>query len=292
MRFQHGRSFALACCSVAALACGPAPAPAPTTGELLWTVEYRDSKVASLFGTIHTRSLEDARTFHPRALAEFDRASVLFVETDVSSIDVGQYTELALADSSAPGLDTQLTAAEWDQLSQATRDVVQVEVLRRAEPWYATQLFLQAILASRATPAKKAMDQELIDEARARGIEVKFLEDWKEPIFALSRTIALPELKATLERGIEGGLQDIGELEEDWELGDVPALESRISAIEAEQLRLLFHERNDRWSFKIGSAMIDGGQAFVAVGAGHLAGGPKSLPGELVELGLVVTRRP
>lgn len=292
MKSRLSQCVCVAAVALLAFSCDPAAADL-SSGELLWEVEYQGSSVATVFGTIHSRSLDDARSFHRRALAHFDKSTVLYVETDVSAVDVARFSESALVDSSAPGLDTQLSPAEWEQLSSATRDLIEIGVLRRARPWYALQLFVLAGVPSRLPTGVKAMDFALVDEARARGAEVRFLEDWREQVFAVSVTTGVDQLKASLALGAAGLEQSQRALETEWERGDASALEARLAALNAEQQRFLFDERNERWASVVEGAVRAGEQkVFVAVGAGHLLRGSKGLPALLRERRLVVVRRP
>ncbi len=285
------RSSLLILWALFALACDPAAADA-SSGELSWAVESNGSSVGSLFGTIHTRSLDEARSFHPRALANFDKSTVLYVETDISVIDVAAYSERALLDPGAAGLDTQLSPAEWEQLALATRDLAPIDVLRRARPWYAAQLFLRASVPSRLATDVKAMDLSFIEAARARGAEVRFLEDWREQVFAVSVTTDVDQLKASLALGAAEVEREQRALEAEWERGDASALGARIDALNADQQRFLFRERNERWVSVIEAAILKGDRnVFVAVGAGHLMGS-KGLPGLLRERRFMVARRP
>ena len=285
-------SLCLSLWALFAFACDPAAADA-SSGELSWAVESNGSTVANLFGTLHTRSLDNARTFHPKALATFDKSTVLYVETDLSAIDVARFSERALLSSAAAGLDTQLTPAEWEQLSLATRDLIEIDVLRRVRPWYAVQLYLRATVPSLLETDVKPMDLALIDAARARGAEVRFLEPWEEQVFAVSITTDVAQLKASLALGATELERAQRDLEAEWERGDASALDARIGALNAEQQRFLFRERNERWVSVIQAAISNGDRSiFVAVGAGHLVGGAKGLPGLLRAGRLTVSRRP
>lgn len=270
--------------------CGP---PDDSPGELLWDVQRNGTRTASLFGTLHSRGLDDVRTYHPSAMAAFDTSSVLIVETDTSAIDAAEYTRFALLEDGAPGLDTLLTPEEWQQLTLATQSLVQVEVLVRAQPWYALQLFSQATLyrwfAADGSPVVP-MDLALISEARARGADVRFLETWQEQVSQLQASSGVGELKAALATGAFELNQAKGRLEDDWLFGDVKGLEAQLSTAGPEQLRMLFDERNVRWTAVLTDVLASERQVFVAVGAGHLLRGDKGLPALLRKNGLIVSR--
>ena len=272
--------------------CAP---PDDSKGELLWDVQKNGATTASLFGTIHTRGLGDARNFHPSALAAFDASAVVIVEADLSQVDIPEYTRLALFEDGAPGLDTQLSAEEWQQLTLATKSIVQVEVLVRSQPWYALQLFTKASVyqwrADDGSPVV-AMDVAFAAEARARGADVRFLETWQEQISILQATSGVEALQAALALGGPELNKQKNALEFEWSSGDAKGLEAQMAQTKAEQLRLLVDERNVRWAGVLADVLASERQVFVAVGAAHLLRGDKGLPALLRKQGLVVSRHP
>ena len=275
--------------------CASCAPPDDGPGELLWDVQKSGATTASLFGTVHTRGLGDARTYHPSALAAFDTSSVVIVEADLSQVDIPEYTRLALLEDGVPGLDTQLTPEAWQQLTLATKSIVQVEVLTRAQPWYALQLFTKASvyqwLADDGSPVVP-MDLALAAEARARGADVRFLETWQEQISLLQATSGVAELEAALAVGGPELNKQKNALEFAWLSGDVKGIEAQLGQTKAEQLRVLLDERNLRWAAVLGDVLASERQVFVGVGSAHLLRGEKGLPALLRKKGLVVSRHP
>lgn len=244
-------------------ACGP---PDASDGEPLWQATHANRTV-SLFGTVHSLSLEQARETYPRALAAFDSSSTLYIETDTEAVDPGLYALLARRTSDQPDLDSELTVTEWRTLVDATKHLVPETAMRRAEYWYASLVYSTAILPA----SGPSMDLELVKEARQRGVEVRFLERWDSAVFALHDSTTIEVLKATLATSPEELATTRRALENAWLTKKLSVLSASIAKSSALQKQHLFDERNLAWTVSLADDLKNvSGPVFVAVGAGHL----------------------
>lgn len=276
--------------TVTLAACGPTD---EGYGQLLWDVHRPNGAKASLFGTIHSLGVDAVREKYPPAIERFDSSTLLVVEADTSNIDLDDYSRRALLEDDRPSLDTQLTPEEWSQLVRAVRGVVPESTLRRARPWYALQLVTIVDLTTKHGADWLPMDTELVQLAKARGAEVRFLETWQEQLSAIDATSDLATLKAAIALGLDAYRFQRVELEVAWSGGDAESIVERLDAQTADQKALLLDERNERWAVTLAELMkTEKRELFVAVGTAHLVYGDKRVPELLRKRGLGVARQP
>lgn len=261
-------------------AASPARAVVPATGPgpALWVVRDADSTLY-LFGTVHvlrpTTGWGSARVD-----AAFDSASEVWFE--IANPD-DQAAMLAVVqqhglDPARP-LSSLLTADEIARLDAAARvlnaSAAQLDPFR---PWLAALTLQAAPLLKAGYDAQSGV--ELILKARAvaagkptRGFET--IDEQVRILATLPEAVQMSLLRASLE-DFDEGAAILDSMVESWADGDVEAL-ARVVVDEMqvetpEVYEALLVKRNQNWAGQIQTLLEGSGTAFIAVGAGHLAG--------------------
>jgi uncharacterized protein len=270
--------------------CGSAPREAKPA---LWAVRDGDTTIY-LFGTVHMLRPE-LRWFDGPVRTAFDASDTLVLELVMPP----QAETQALLDrlGRTPGDPNvaALPAAEHARLEGVLRQSgLAPQALDRDEPWLAALTLSLLPLQKLGFDDVNGAEQVLQTAARKAGKQVQGLETAEEQFgyfdqlsaAAQSRLLAdtldgLPKTGATIEAAIDA-----------WSKGDADALARLLNADLAAnpELRdtLLLH-RNRAWADWIRGRMQTPGTVFVAVGAGHLAGG-ESVLAMLAKTGLKVER--
>ncbi len=269
-------------CGLLVYGCG---IPDEASGQPLWEGTVRGKQV-SIFGTIHSLSLDDARQTFPRALSRFDNRATLYVERDATSTEAASLTQrFGQRLSTDPTLDTELTVDEWRTLSEATKAMIPEASLKLLRPWSAVLLYTNVVIPAVDAEGKPSpgMDLEMVDAARKAGIEVRFLEPEARATIALNDTVTTRDLKRLLAETPETLRQSRARLEKAWREGDMTAIETASAKTPEAQREALLLQRNLSWFLKLDRELVGvTGPVFIAVGTGHLVfGGVESLLGQL-----------
>ncbi len=155
-----------------------------------------------------------------------------------------------------------------------------------------------AINAGRAQgmQVNNGADMVLRREAEAEGKTVEGLETLEFQINMFNRmpaaeAPAVPAANQTQSRGaapMQSLSKAMGEMQASWKRGDQSVFVRMLAQLKnasPDTFRMMFTERNTRWADWIRARMRTPGTVFVAVGAGHLAGGD-SLLVRLAERGI------
>ena len=268
---------------VAAPAAEAAPAiravpPAEGQGPALWVIKDADSTLY-LFGTVHLlRPTTGWGT--DRVDAAFDSADKLILE--ISNPD-DQAAVIPLIQqhglSPATPLSSLLTPEETAALDAAARTIglsgAQMDPFR---PWFAALTLSVAPLAKAGYDPASGVELILKARAEAAGKPITGFETIDEQIRILA---GFPEedqlafLRSTLE-DFETASTDLDKLVASWAAGDVEAIESVVIESMRESSEELYQallvRRNTNWADQIQTELAGSGTAFIAVGAGHLAG--------------------
>lgn len=255
--------------------------PAP----LLWTA-VKDGRTHYLFGTIHVGV--DARSgLSPTVWEAFRQSDCFVMEADLESGSEAEVQAMATLPA-GESLRSRIKSSTWETL--ATRlGTIPTDRLDRAEPWFATLLFLRTL-----APSGEAMDGVLQRDAKAGRKRLVYLESWREALGAFARITSAADLDELVE-GEDEVRRQTKELIAAYMAGDEAALVKVMDAMNEVthdsdvRMQVLLGERNALWRPRVVEALASG-HCFVAVGAAHLIG-PDSLRTLLVADGFAIERK-
>ena len=281
-----------------ACAQGPAakaPQAANDADPALWVVKDADTTIY-LFGTIHV--LKPGLTWFDEAVkTAFDKSDELKLELVMP--DPATMQKIVLATGTAPAgttpLTEQLPARQRPIFTKAVVDLgLPANALDKYRPWLAATTLSVTPLGKMGFDAANGPEQVLTAAAQASGKKVTGLETAEQQLgfFAglsapaqlkfLSSTIdELPTLQATMTRMVD-----------DWAAGKPDALAKELNddlKDTPEVAKVLLVDRNKRWAAWVKQRLGTPGTVFVAVGAGHLAGGDSVLA-QLAKTGVKARR--
>ncbi len=282
--------------AVAQHPCGDTPAGARATpGLFLYDVE-KDGKCSWLLGTIHLGfGFDEVLTDASRQ--RFQKAHTVVMETDVTTADPARLMQAALLPK-GQSLRAMLGEPTWSALVQKLGPMVPAPMLDQLEPWMpATMLGLteiqEALKQERPDSEGRMMDAELMQLARQRQLTLTFLETVDEQI-AIFEAIPQKEQIEELARALAEEQVNVGRIMVGaFASGDEQALTHAL--FDAERMsetpgfyEAVLFDRNQRWLARL-EALFTQGNAFVAVGAGHLLG-ERGIITALKQKGYRVTR--
>jgi len=272
--------------AAAAPAPAPAPAPAVIAKPLLWEVE-KDGKQLQLLGTFHL-GVDAARELPPWVWQRFDAAHTFAMEADV--MDPSLLAALRRTDGTT--LDQELGAAHWAKLEQA----IGADTAARLKTLAASAV--TTVVMTHGLPPTAPMDMTLLERARAGGKAIVYLEPVDVQVRVLrwldgtTLKAMLDDLDGTRARN-EKGLAvfrsgDAAAMAEMVAPAEWKAMFRRSDAEVAQAMDEMLYRRNASWIAGI-EKLVAAGDAFVAVGAGHLVG-DRSVIDLLLAKGYSVTR--
>lgn len=232
-------------------------------GRFAWRIEGAKGPVY-LLGTIHLE-ISAVKDLDPEIWDGFERSSAFVMEVDPRTMTPEQVLKLALLPP-GKGLDAMLGPSSWRKLVEQLGDNYPERLLRRSRPWFVTTLML-AKNNSRA----KAMDRELFEAAEAAGKQLFFLETITEQAEVMDTALTLETLVEAIENPREL-IDQFNSIVAAYRAGDHAALVEAIfreEKVKPRQFEILFYQRNRNWLPKI-EKHIQQGNAFIAVGVGHL----------------------
>ncbi len=276
------------------------PVPAPTdTAEMrdidpaLWVIRDADTTIY-LFGTVHV--LKPGLGWFDEAVKEaFDKSDTLVVEVVEPSAGEMQaiFAKYALAADGVP-LRKRLSGQELAAYNTAVKQAgLGHSTLDPLDPWaVAVTLQLVGLMASGYDP-ESGVDTQLEAAAKADGKTIGQVETAAQQLGffdGLSMESQLEFLNQTTTDMAASAVQ-LDQLVEYWGNGDVDQLADLINAgfSDPEIYRILLTKRNANWAAWINQRMEKPGTVFMAVGAGHLAGGA-SLQNMLGAYGITAQR--
>lgn len=271
-----------------------AEAAVADTGRPLpvWSVESPEGRVSHILGTFHLGVHLD-EVLPPPHQEALERARVLLIEVDMTQVD----PTAMLAGAQLPpdeDLSLILGADLWPKLVQRLHFVPE-SGLRRLGPWIAMSMLmaaeaaqlesarLESVRTGESAPSAEAagpstLDVTATERAHARGIPVMALETVDEQIAMMNeipREAVLEYIRAAL-TDAPSEQSSLAELMDAYLRGDQAELERIVFdpdeiARSPGVFEILFYRRNDRWLPKV-EAELARGDAFVAVGLGHVIG--------------------
>jgi uncharacterized protein len=245
------------------------PSAVEPVQPFLWRVEG-PAGPSWLFGTVHVGVVLAEL---PAVVVERLGASrVVVLEADVRGIDPFSMMEMVQLPEGMR-LDALVRPDVWAALRGRLGFVFPEEQLVRLQPW-----FVESVLVTLEVPTLAPMDLALLQQAAARGQELRFLETWQEQLQLMGR-VPLEQSAEDLTRWVDEPGEVVGELNrllQAYRAGDQAGVESVVldpeSLVEHAALyEVTLFERNANWLPVLEPWVAEGG-VFIAVGLGHLLG--------------------
>lgn len=246
----------------------------PTVKPLFWKIQKAEH-VGYVLGTFH---LGVALNDFPEVILDYlNESDFLYTEANMATVDQNKILARATFQN-GQALDQFLPKASWDKLVSQLENVMPAENLRQFKPWYISLIL--STLAVEQLGNSGRLDFELHEYAKNRSVDLSYLET-ADLQFSVLEGISSPYvLDRTIKSSdniIDGMAKHFGALKQCYVDGDILCLEdqlfakSEVSELTDWQYDLLFVLRNKTWVPVIENALSKG-QAFFAVGAGHLIG--------------------
>lgn len=273
------RSLLLLTLAALAAACGKADGPSGQPA--LYRVDppgaSADSAPAGwLFGTIH--ALPPESQWRRPAIDDALRDSgVLMVEVaDLDPAAVRETFARLSIDPDLPPLDQRISPEYRDELDELLDETgVNAQQFRTVESWAAAITLSALVQAQSGMDSQAGVDRSLIAEYAPR--PVKGLETVQQQ-FAIFDRLDEDAQQDLLESMLSDKDSDPREMTDAWLAGDTQVLAGLMdmglgdSDADRSLRQALLTDRNRRWVDPIVTAMEQGQQPFVAVGAGHIGG--------------------
>lgn len=275
----------------------PAPAAAlPDADPALWVVRDDDTTIY-LFGTFHL--LDGRPWFNDEVRTAFDASNELVLEAIIpeNMAEMAPLIQRYAVYPEGQTLSQRLTPEQNAALGRVLTEAgVPAAAFDRMEPWFVS-MTLGALAAQKlGIGPNNGPEGALSRAARERNIPIGELEGvtWQLQLFD-----RMPEAQQIAQ--LNEAVENFDQLDEEltpmlaaWSTGNVDELVRILSTQsdnDPELHRLLFTERNATWAGWIQERMARPGTVFLAVGAGHLAGGD-SVQAVLATRGLHAERVP
>lgn len=280
---------------VAAVAEEAAAEVAAETGPAMWKVADEDTTIY-LFGTVHALP-GDVDWYSGPVKTALDSSGSLVTEVDMTPEVVATMGQTIAAKGMLPqgqtlrGLMTEEQRTTYE--AGLAKIGIPAEALDPLEPWFAAINIAQVLLQAAGYDGENGVEK-VLEATVSEGTERVALEtvDFQIAIFdELPIENQLSFLLAAVEDP-QAGIAMLDQIIAEWAEGDAEVLAAMLQESNAEDPLLtarLFHQRNENWAGWIDDRLDAPGTAFVAVGAGHLAG-DNSVQDYLGQRGITVTR--
>ena len=244
----------------------------------LWLVKDRDTNIY-LFGTIHL--LKPGLSWFDEAIRHaYNRADEVVFEILEPEAALAQSTVMRLAvDRDGPPLRQKLPAdvrARYD--AAMTKLGVPAAAFDQFEPWFATVTLSVVALQKAGYDTNSRSEKTILSSDKGGGKKLGQLETFEQQLGffdTLDEKAQITLLDQTV-RDLDKMDSEFPKLVDAWAKGDP----DRLGALLNEALRaspklskVLLADRNARWAQWIDDRLDRPGTVFIAVGAGHLAGG-------------------
>ena len=296
---------------LAALASAPAPAD-----PALW-VAKSPTAIVHLFGTVHVLP-EGISWRYPLLDAALNASGELYVEENDDSAATMRNLVQQFGLVGTPGttsddmrtclcqeylepayaLSSKLGPRDRARLEAAANTVDGsggLEAFEHMRPWLAAVALTVAPIEKAGYTPGSGADVQLKHQFQATGRPVDALETAREQIQSLARlpaTLQLDLLHDTLDDYAKGPGQIQAQVSA-WQAGDVAAIAKNVDADMQNHYPQLYTvllvKRNRNFAHRIAPLLKGHQTAFVAIGAGHLAG-PDSVQAQLARLGIRTER--
>jgi hypothetical protein len=246
--------------------------------QLLYEVKSPGGKTSHLFGTLHLMKSGHLKAHYPKVMEAYQAADKVVVETVIDSSKLPALGQMALL--SEGELSDLFTPEEYEQIKEVMPQYSSypMAMLKRFKP---IQLLLmitmkqyQNLELPMQAASGTAVDQYFATAAKEHGQQVVALESLREQFHLLfnelSDSAQAEMLLETMDNPEEGQAlaQQMARLYKNQALEDLGQLYQDHKE-DFQNMSFLLEERNQRWMQKL-PAILDDGNAFVAVGALHL----------------------
>jgi len=252
-------------------------APVQDADPALWVVKDEDTTIY-LFGTVHV--LKPGLSWFDEAVKNaFDASDEIVLE--MVEPDEAEMQALVMRtgmNMSGPTLTQQLPEDKRAALSAAAAETgLPVAALDRFDPWLAGLTITAVKLQKLGFDPNTGAERMISAAAEEAGKPVSGLETAEEQLMIFDNMPA--DLQTRYFVSVLDQVDEMGPMLDNmvvlWANGDPDALGALLNEElrdEPELARRLLADRNARWAEWIDARLDQPGTAFVAVGAGHLAG--------------------
>lgn len=271
----------------------PPPAPRITEEPFVWTVA-KDGKTSHIMGTIHVGvTLDEA--LPPALQDEAANARVLMLEIDPSDMDPA--TLLAAARlPEGERQDALYPPRVWHEIANQLNTTMNEQTLRTMRPWFTMLMLLQALVGRMHEGAPpEGMDMTLFRMATETDVTLRPLETVQAQVDALASPpdAEVARMVTDMIEGMQRGENELEVLLEAYRSADLARIGMILLDPDERELAPEFHaalidRRNEAWMAPL-QRELEQGDAFVAVGLGHLVG-PEGILARLRAVGYTVER--
>ena len=270
----------------------PAPVSAPVR-PAMWKVADADTTIY-LFGTIHALP-KGIDWFDGPVAAAFANSQELV--TEIVEPDAAQMQKVVLATSLLPAgkvLRDMLGPKQRADFEAALMaNGLPAAALDRMKPWYAAVLLSALPILHGGFDPANGVDQALGERGKSLGRSHLALEtaEYQLGLFdSLPQDVQLRYLNEVVET-LPQARDILASMVEAWKRGDAATLARLMNEEEDDPVleERLLTNRNKAWAEWIGKRLDRPGTVFLAVGAGHLAGGG-SVQDQLASKGIAASR--
>jgi uncharacterized protein YbaP (TraB family) len=180
--------------------------------------------------------------------------------------------------SEGDSLQALLSEPDWKRLSAwSNKRGLDPSVLDRFRPWFVSLLMVATEYAALGAAPDRGVDQYFEDRAKKDGKPGKGLETVEQQM-ALFSGMTMEEAMEVLEQTLaemETVEAEYQNMIQAWRIGDLEALQALLFREAEHYPRLMesfLYQRNRAWVPVLEQLIMDGRQAMVLVGAGHLGG--------------------
>ncbi len=248
--------------------------PAPANAPALWKLTDEDTTIY-MFGTVHVLP-DGVEWMDERIASAFESADQLVTEVDMREMqESAQLMAEAGLIQTGVTLRSMMTDEDRAEYEAAVTSLgLPAEALDPLEPWFASlNLSLLPLMQAGYNPLSGV---EMVFEGMAEGKSRAALEtvaDQVELFDGMALDAQLVMLDATVEM-VPQVTTMVGSMVEKWLQGDADGLAELMTASmdDPALYQRLLVDRNVKWVDWIEKRLEEPGTAFMAVGAGHLAG--------------------
>ncbi|MEQ1497032.1 MAG: TraB/GumN family protein [Novosphingobium sp.] len=268
--------------------------PAPDQAKpALWKLADKDTTIY-LFGTIHILP-KGVDWFHGPVAYAFNHSDLLVTELpDVPQSEfVGSLARYGVLPA-GQSLRDKLSEDRRGRYEGAMAGLdLPVESFDRSRPWVPAMLMPLLAVQKFGFEPGHGVEATLDAHAKEKTIPRIGLEtlDFQFGLFSTQSEAEQIEFLDTVVKGIPEMKGLISQMVVKWSAGDAAELAGLLNADEDPAFaEMMLYSRNRNWAKWIEARMAQPGTVFVAVGAGHLGGGAKSVNDLLTRDGFRLTR--
>jgi len=236
---------------------------------LLWELKKDGKLVAHIFGTLHL-GVDPKAELNPVVWQRFAKATTFVMEAVPTAIVPDLMKKWATLPPSQ-SLKDKLKQENWRKVTTRLGTSLMGLPMERMRPW----LVFASLTRTLAPTGANTMDQHFLAQAKSSKKQLAFLEKVADQLQLLDRAITsrvLDDMLSDLRRA----RVMVHDLIKAYRNGNFTALEKAVFdptevAKHREMYRLMFDKRNQAWLPQIEKHAAKG-NAFIAFGAGHLAG--------------------